>query len=623
MATLTVNLSSTLQTTLDHEGVYAWAVLFNGSTGAFEDAYQLAGWNGTSQVVTPSTPISLAEPVNGGKLYLIIQSVDPSGGIDPLTFGAGNTITQESDLNWGNADNLDFRYDSFEFSLLGYAGDAGNLTDVNGFGIPMSVEVAYPNGGTTQTRGYAVNGSTIFSDIGSNASSSLLYTYSQGPLAGDNRMAASPATAVSESLPGPAASDWSAYVESIGANAASSIRTAGYFNGAPSVEWTTYNGTAYQYLEYHNAGFYSYTLTYQPGTGTAGTYVFTPDSNSQIQGTISISTADLANSIYSTLGNATVTAPGGAQYQFSTYSGGTVSYSSDMNTGANNQWGAFFVKLLTGFIGGYLGGTTTAQNSLLGSQLISLSETWNFDPTFAFGGQIASGQPGAVTPWTWNTTTYGNGVSYDPYAEIFFQHTNSYGNGYSDALMSLFQQGGPLVATGYSSTLGASPFSVTSGSNVVTVTDPDAGDYQVGDLVTFSNVSTLGGLNLNGQFTIASIGAGTYTFTASGTANATMTGGGGSVVFQKNVQDITLTLFDDNETAPSPPPTLPDIQGYTPTEIYDTSSGPFVAPLDSTGAPDLSLIVSLGLGQMRPDPDSTVKIGFYTGTSAALPSSSM
>ena len=93
MATLTVNLSPTLQNTLNHQGVYAWAVMFNGDTGAFENSYQLAGWNGTSQVVTSSTQISLAEPVNGGKLYLIIQSVDPGGtGIAPLTFGSGNTI---------------------------------------------------------------------------------------------------------------------------------------------------------------------------------------------------------------------------------------------------------------------------------------------------------------------------------------------------------------------------------------------------------------------------------------------------------------------------------------------------------------------------------------------------
>ncbi|WP_422000097.1 hypothetical protein [Reyranella sp.] len=625
MATLTVNLSATLQGTLNQQNVYAWAVLFNGQTGAYEDSYQLAGWNGTSQVVAASTPITLDEPLNGGKLYLIIQSVDPGAAtpIAPLTFGSGNTITQESDVSWTSATALDFRYDSFEVSLLGLAGDAGNLTDVNGFGIPMSVAVTYPNGATAQTRGYAVNGASVFSDIDTNVSSSLLYAYSQGPLAvaGHYRMAASPATAVSNSLPGPSASDWNGYVESLGASGASGVRIAGYFNGAPSVEWTTYNGAAYQYLEYHNPGFYSYTLTYQPGTGTSGTYVFTPAANSQIQGTISISTADLANSIYSTLGNATVTAPDGTPYQFSSYSGGTVQYGTDMNTGANNEWGAFFVKLLTGFIGGYLGGTATPQNSLLGSQAISLSENWNFDPTFAFGGQAASGQPGAVTPWTWSQATYGAGVSYDPFAEIFFQHTNSYGNGYSDALMSLFQQGGPLIATGYSDTLGANPFSVTVNSNVVTVTDPGASTYQAGDLVTFSNVATVGGLNLNGTFSITGVngGAGTYTFSAGASvkATSTTTGGGSAVIYQKDVQAITLTLFDDNEAAAGGQ-TLAQHQGYTPTAIYDTSSGPFVAPQSSTGAPNLSLVVSLGLGQMRPDPSSTVKVGFYTGTSNGL-----
>lgn len=606
MATLTVNLSTALQATLNVQNVYAWLAYFNGDTGAYIDSFQLAGWNGTSQVVTASTPVTVAEPLNGGKFYLIVQSVDPGAGtpIAPLTFGSGNTIAQESDINWGNATSLDFRYDSFEASLLGLAGDAGNLTDVNGFGIPMSVSISYPNGATTQTRGYNISGSSVFTDI-SNVSSSLVYTYSQGPLAGDNRMAASPATAVSNNLPGPSANDWNAYVQSLGANGAGDVQIAGYFNGAPSVEWTTYNGANYSYLEYHNPGFYSYTLSYQPGTGTAGTYVFTPASNSQIQGTVSISTADLANSIYSTLGSATVSSPDGTQYQFSSLNNnGDVVIGPDMNTGANNQWGAFFVKLLTGFIGGYLGGTATQQNSLVGGT-IDLSKTWNFDPTYAFGGSIAAGNPGAVTPWSWTQATYGSGVSYDPYAEIFFKNTNSYGNGYSDALMSLFQQGGPLIPTGYSATLGSNPFTTSNGSPTVTVTDANASSYSVGDLVTFSGATAVGGITLAGTYAITAVGAGTYTVNGGSNANAGTTGGGSGVVYQRDVTNITLTLFDDGET-----PT-----GYTPTEIYDTSAGPFVQPLTSTGAPNLSLVLDFGLGQMRPDPSSTITVGFYTGQS--------
>lgn len=605
MTTLTVNLSSALQTTLNQTGVGVWAVYFNDG-----DVYSTELDAGVG-----STSIDLPGDLNGGKVYLLIQSV-ASGGIAPLTFGSTGIIQQESDINWQTAQTYDFRYDSLELSLLGLAGDAGNLTDVNGFGIPMSIEVAYPNGAATQTRGYAVNGSSVFSDIDAASSSQAVYTYSQGPLAGTNRMAASPTTAVSNSLPGYAASDWNAYVQSLGdglaAGTANPVRIAGYFNGAPSVEWTNYNGTAYSYNEYHNPGFYSYTASYSNGT-----YTFTPSANSQIQGIVSISVADLANSIYSTLGNATVTDPTtGQPYLFSANSGGTAVFNSYMNTGANDQWGAFFVTLLTGFIGGYLGGTTTAQNSLLGSSSISLSQNWNFDPTFAFGGKMAAGQPGAVTPWSWSGT-YGTGVSYDPYAEIFFNNTNSYGNGYSDSLMSQFQQGGPLVPMGYTATLGSNPFSTVNGSSTVTVTDSNAAGYDVGDLVTFAGATVVGGITLAGTYAITGVGAGTYTVTASSNASATATGGGSSVTFQKDVDNITLTLFDDNETAPSGQ-TLPDVQGYTPTLIYDTSAGPFVAPQSSTGAPNLSLVLNFGLGQMRLDPDATIQVGFYTGTSGGV-----
>lgn len=605
MTTLTVNLSSTLQTTLDQPGVGVWAVYFNGGSVYSTEIDASAG----------TAAIDLPGNLNGGKVYLLIQSVD-SGGIAPLTFGAGGIIQQESDINWQNATSYDFRYDSLELSLLGQAGDAGNLTDVNGFGIPMSVQISYPNGAASQTRGYAVNGSSVFNDVDAASSSQAVYTYTQGPLAGTNRMAASPTTAVSNSLPGYAASDWNAYVGSLGdavaAGTTNPVRIAGYFNGAPSVEWINYNGTAYSYNEYHNPGFYSYTASYANGT-----FTFTPAANSQIQGVISISAADLENSIYSTLGNATITDPTtGLPYQFSANSGGTAVFNPYMNTGANDQWGAFFVPLLTGFIGGYLGGTTTAQNALLGSSSISLSQNWNFDPTFAFGGKIAAGQPGAVTPWSWSGS-YGTGVSYDPYAEIFFNNTNSYGNGYSDSLMSQFQQGGPLVPTGYTGTLGNNPFSTTNGSSTVTVTDANASGYDVGDLVSFAGAAVVGGLTLAGTYTIVSVGAGSYTITASSPATATATGGGSTVTFQKDVDSITLTLFDDNETAPSGQ-TLPDVQGYTATLIYDTSAGPFVAPLESTGAPNLSLVLNFGLGQMRLDPAATVQIGFYTGTSGGV-----
>jgi hypothetical protein len=538
--TLNVNLSSTLQATLNQENVYVWAVVSAGGTIDTSNVYVIQNGASVSDPI-PTLAIDLPQPLNGGKIYFIIQSADPTGTtpIPVLTFGSGNTIATESDLNWDSATTNNFRYDSFEVSLLGAAADAGNLTDVNGFGIPMSVSVAYPNGAPTQTRGYAENGAAVFSSI-SDYSSQLVYKYVGGALDGQYRMAASPATAESHApnpLPGANATDWNAYVESLGASGAGGIEIAGYFNGGPSVEWQVYNGNNVQYLEYHNPGLYSYTVTWKPDASPSlkGTYVLKPTPSSQIQGTIEISSDDLSNSIYATLGNAKIKNPDGTYYQFSGLSqSGDVVIGPDMSTGANNEWGAFFVKFLTGYIGGYLGGTATPLNPLLGTTPIDLSKNWNFDPTFAFGGKIAAGSPGAVTPWQWDSS-YGTGVPYDKYAEIFFNETNSYGNGYSDALMSLFQQGGPLIPVGYTNSSGV----------------------------------------------------------------------------QADVSIINITLFDDNEPSSTN-------QGYTPTVLYNYTAGPYVAPLESTGAPNLSLIFGLGLGQLRVDPEATVTLGFYASTQAGL-----
>jgi len=93
----------------------------------------------------------------------------------------------------------------------------------------------------------------------------------------------------------------------------------------------------------------------------------------------------------------------------------------------------------------------------------------------------------------------------------------------------------PLRAT---LTLGSNPFSTTSGSTTVTVTDA-AGGYINGDFVTFSGATAVGGLDLNGEYQITTIGTSTttYTITAASAASSTATGGGASVsaAYQINV----------------------------------------------------------------------------------------
>ena len=87
-------------------------------------------------------------------------------------------------------------------------------------------------------------------------------------------------------------------------------------------------------------------------------------------------------------------------------------------------------------------------------------------------------------------------------------------------------------------TLGANPFQTFSGLATVTVTD-STGGWVNGDFVTFSGATAVGGLTLNGEYQITTIGTSvtTYQITASSTASSNATGGGSSVVaaYQINV----------------------------------------------------------------------------------------
>lgn len=80
-------------------------------------------------------------------------------------------------------------------------------------------------------------------------------------------------------------------------------------------------------------------------------------------------------------------------------------------------------------------------------------------------------------------------------------------------------------------TLANNPFSTVLDSTTVTVTDA-AGGYANGAFVTFSGATSVGGLDLNGEYQITTIGTSTttYNITASSAATSTATGGGAAVV---------------------------------------------------------------------------------------------
>lgn len=76
--------------------------------------------------------------------------------------------------------------------------------------------------------------------------------------------------------------------------------------------------------------------------------------------------------------------------------------------------------------------------------------------------------------------------------------------------------------------LGANPFETTDGSNIVIVTDAGGG-YSDGDFVTFYGATSVGGLDLNGEYQLTSISTTEYTIEASTAASSSATGGGSAV----------------------------------------------------------------------------------------------
>ncbi len=127
----------------------------------------------------------------------------------------------------------------------------------------------------------------------------------------------------------------------------------------------------------------------------------------------------------------------------------------------------------------------------------------------------------------------------------FSDLTGSYFLGIGTNLKYYIERGGTLYdITPIRATITQSnPFSTTSGSTTVTVTIPSHGAF-LGDFVTFSGASAVGGLTLNGEFQIVDvIKSATFTITAPSAASSTATGGGSvTAVFQINT-GLDTTLY--------------------------------------------------------------------------------
>ena len=440
MTTLDVTLSAGFQqevTTNPSLYVYAIAYDSNDATGvittlAAGGAVESA--NGVLAVGLLNPTIPGDTSFNGGKVYFVVES---SGTVPDIA----TQISQQSDLNLGNAQANHFVYDSMEMTLSNQGPDAANLTSVNGFALPMELSVPYSNG-STATAGYNVSGQSLIQALQTNegGGTSDIAQFLPGTIGSLFQMAIAPAAVISAATPNPSnvtfqATNWASYALAVGTMAQTAdILLSGFFDG-----------TSDQNNIYHNGGYFAYQVKFAPtatlvvgGTVDTGVFMLVPVDASEIKGVIAVSATQLEESIYSTLGtaeifNSTAEVLGGAAPAYT------------IGTGANDQWGTVLRSLLMGFTAGYYGETARSVNPQV-TATIDLNNSINWDPTYAFGSGTLN-QNGTVTNLVTSDVTVPAGqVSHDPYAQVFYQHSNSYGSGYTDALMSEYSVGGPLVS---------------------------------------------------------------------------------------------------------------------------------------------------------------------------------
>ncbi|GAN80856.1 Hint domain-containing protein [Acidocella aminolytica] len=510
--TLDVTLSNTLIDSLTQGGDTAssvYAVYFDSASTVGTWTTLLANGtvnNGASVTISSSLggesiPITLPDTMVSGKVYILVQS-EANGS---STTSLPSIISTQSDINATNAATYDFGYDSAELNLSGTATDAGNLTSVVEYGLTMGMGVTYANGSSASV-GYNISGDSLISQL--STAGGTITTYTSGPLA----------NSISSVEPPTSASNWDSYVAAV-SSLSGSIEISGFFNGA-----TDANNV------YHNAGYFAYTVNWASGTN-GGTFWLDPVSSSQIRGTIEISATDLENSIYQTNGNATI------------WENGTI-YTS-INTGANDQWGTVLRQMVVGFNAGYYGTSGTPVNNQITASSVNLNDSYNWDPTYGFGQHL--------------TGTVVSGYTYNGYAAVIGNNSNSYGYGYSDAQTAAYTAGGPLLSLaepGTStdvSTIGLTVFGAsdtptgyttpTINNVVVPASGTYASDTVIGNASIALDFVTGGGKNpgvvLNPDATIVlgimtSDGLGTPTFT-----NVTLDGASNGGLW--HVWDISKT----------------------------------------------------------------------------------
>jgi hypothetical protein len=156
------------------------------------------------------------------------------------------------------------------------------------------------------------------------------------------------------------------------------------------------------------------------------------------------------------------------------------------------------------------------------------------------------------------------------------------------------------------------PFSTTNGSTTVVVTIPNHGAF-LGDFVTFSGASAVGGLTLNGEFQIVDVlTSSTFTITSLTAASSTATGGGSvTAIFQTNT-GLDTTLYGNGWGAGTWGGVLPGTSVTFTGSISGTTLTVSAVVAGTLGIGQL--ITGTGVSASPPGSSATYITGLGTGT---------
>ena len=151
-------------------------------------------------------------------------------------------------------------------------------------------------------------------------------------------------------------------------------------------------------------------------------------------------------------------------------------------------------------------------------------------------------------------------------------------------------------ANATTTTLTSNPLSATNGSNLVTVTDSVSGIIpNVGDYISLTSTTTVGGLTIQGEYTVTSvITSQSFRITASANASSTGTGGGTvTIQYQYPIGNDVFTVSNGWGAGPWSP-TTPVALGANP---FSMSAGSNVVTVTQNSHGYLTTAGSFTVGQ--------------------------